>query len=123
VYFHGIQITSSAQSHYVHGNVIGIKSNGRMRGIRLAASGQVGHVIDGNTFINQAAAFDGFALCTTQTNTYIRITNNDIHNWAQYGTAVYTADNNNAGTLPGSAVTIEEFTALGEGCVAGFNIV
>jgi hypothetical protein len=68
--------------------------------------------------------FLGFALYIAGTgNDYNQIINCNLHNWAQYGTGVFTTDRSTADTLPGSSTTIGDFSAIGTGSVAGFNMV
>jgi parallel beta-helix repeat protein len=82
-----------------------------------------------NSTISLIAGFDdisfsGFALYIAgANNTYNQIINCNLKNWAQYGTGVLTLDGTTAAVLPGSSTTVADFGVIGEGSVAGFNMV
>jgi parallel beta-helix repeat protein len=73
----------------------------------------------------KTASFTGMALYINGTaNEYNRIVNCNLRNWAQYGMGVLTTDAGaTAAALPGSAMAVEDFSAIGAGSVAGLNTV
>jgi hypothetical protein len=94
--------------------------NGISYGIQLLSVSNIN--IDGNTWGGKASTFNGFALRVGSAQ-YSRFTNNNLRSWTENGAAAFTTNGTTETALPGSATTIEDFPAMGTGCVAGFNTV
>jgi parallel beta-helix repeat protein len=119
---YGIYVYNS-NSNMVTGNLIS-NSNAASKPVwGVCVYGSSNNVI---SFVaaGKTATFKGFALYVAGTaNGYNRIINCNLRNWAQYGTGVLTTDGTTAATLPGSAMAVEDFSAIGAGSVAGLNTV